>query len=175
MVADQPKQRENKMNFTIAFALEEHARLYAEYNKKYKTPKEQYAHWDERTKIAEIVRGLYILEIWQREGSVGNPISTLRRYSLQSMESFTDKYLSHLEIEATALDMGSRMPRRQEKYDAFDKWAKENRTQEYSTEQLVEISGFSYQTTLRHLTESPLYTKVKKGLWRVVADRNIKE
>jgi hypothetical protein len=91
------------------------------------------------------------------------------------MESFIDKYLSHLEIEATALDMGSRMPRRQEKYDAFDKWAKENRTQEYSTEQLVEISGFSYQTTLRHLTESPLYTKVKKGLWRVVADRNIKE
>jgi hypothetical protein len=175
MVADQPKQRENKMNFTIAFALEEHARLYAEYNKKYKTPKEQYAHWDERTKIAEIVRGLYILEIWQREGSVGNPSSTLRRYSLQGMESFTDKYLSHLEIEATALDMGSRMPRRQEKYDAFDKWAKENRTQEYSTEQLVEISGFSYQTTLRHLTESPLYTKVKKGLWRVVADRNIKE
>lgn len=175
MVADQPKQRENKMNFTIAFALEEHARLYAEYNKKYKTPKEQYAHWDERTKIAEIVRGLYILEIWQREGSVGNPISTLRRYSLQNMESFTDKYLSHLEIEATALDMGSRMPRRQEKYDAFDKWAKENRTQEYSTEQLVEISGFSYQTTLRHLSESPLYTKVKKGLWRVVADRNIKE
>jgi hypothetical protein len=175
MVADQPKQRENKMNFTIAFALEEHARLYAEYNKKYKTPKEQYAHWDERTKIAEIVRGLYILEIWQREGSVGNPISTLRRYSLQSMESFIDKYLSHLEIEATALDMGSRMPRRQEKYDAFDKWAKENRTQEYSTEQLVEISGFSYQTTLRHLSESPLYTKVKKGLWRVVADRNIKE
>jgi hypothetical protein len=175
MVADQPKQRENKMNFTIAFALEEHARLYAEYNKKYKTPKEQYAHWDERTKIAEIVRGLYILEIWQREGSVGNPISTLRRYSLQSMESFADKYLSHLEIEATALDMGSRMPRRQEKYDAFDKWAKENRTQEYSTEQLVEISGFSYQTTLRHLTESPLYTKVKKGLWRVVADRNVKE
>ena len=163
------------MNFTIAFALEEHARLYAEYNKKYTTPKEQYDHWDERTKIAEIVRGLYVLEIWQREGSVGNPISTLRRYSLQGMESFTEKYLSHLEIEATALDMGSRMPRRQEKYDAFDKWAKENRTQEYSTEQLVEISGFSYQTTLRHLTESPLYTKVKKGLWRVVAERNPKE
>jgi hypothetical protein len=175
MVADQPKQRENKMNFTIAFALEEHARLYAEYHKKYPTMKEQYKHWDERAKIGEVVRGLYVLEMWQREGFVGNPIAILRRYSLQSMESFIDNYLAHLEIEATALDMGSRMPRRQEKYDAFDKWAKENRTQEYSTEQLVEISGFSYQTTLRYLTESPLYTKVKKGLWRVVAERNPKE
>jgi hypothetical protein len=175
MVTDQSKQRENKMNFTVAFALDEHARLYAEYNKKYPTTKEQYDHWDERTKIAEIVRGLYVLEIWQRDGFVGSPIAMLRRYSLQSMESFIDNYLSHLEIEASALDMGSRMPRRQEKYDAFDKWAKENRNQEYSTEQLVEISGFSYQTTLRHLSESPLYTKVKKGLWRIIAERNPKE
>ena len=58
------------MNFTVAFALDEHARLYAEYNKKYPTTKEQYEHWDERTKIAEIVRGLYVLEIWQRDGFV---------------------------------------------------------------------------------------------------------
>ena len=33
--------------------------------------------------------------------------------------------------------------------------------------QLTEQSGFSYQTTLKYLQETPTFRKLKKGLWEI--------
>lgn len=162
------------MNFTIDFIKEENARLNAEFEKKYKKPKDRYEHHHERWKIGETIRGLYVMEKWQREGHNGNPTALLRFYAIAEdvFHQFISTYLSHLKIQADGVD---KPEKRKNKYGAFDKWAEEHRGEEYTTEQLVEVAGFSYQTTLKYVSESPLFIKVKKGLWRVSAPQDESE
>ena len=57
--------------------------------------------------------------------------------------------------------------KRADKYDALLEWAKDHLFEQFTTEQIVEVSGFSYPTTLKFLQESPTFRKVKKGLWEV--------
>lgn len=66
--------------------------------------------------------------------------------------------------------------KRADKYDALLEWAKDHLFEQFTTEQIVEVSGFSYPTTLKFLQESPTFRKVKKGLWEVrdaEADRTL--
>ena len=59
------------------------------------------------------------------------------------------------------------LTKRADKYDALLEWASDHLFEQFTTEQIVEISGFSYPTTLKFLQESPTFRKVKKGLWEV--------
>ncbi len=61
----------------------------------------------------------------------------------------------------------SALTKRADKYDALLEWAKDHLFEQFTTEQIVEVSGFSYPTTLKFLQESPTFRKVKKGLWEV--------
>lgn len=61
----------------------------------------------------------------------------------------------------------SALTKRSDKYDALLDWSKDHLFEQFTTEQIVEVSGFSYQTTLKFLQESPTFRKVKKGLWEV--------
>ena len=162
------------MNFTIDFVHEENTRLYAEFEKKYKKSQDRYEHQQERWRIAETVRALYVMEKWQREGCNGNPVAMLRFYSVGEdvMNEFVKKYLSHLNTAKTEI---VRTEKRKDKYGAFESWADEHRGEEYTTEQLVEVAGFSYQTTLKFVSESPLFIKVKKGLWRIADPKDDSE
>ena len=72
--------------------------------------------------------------------------------------------------ETLSFILESTMPapaKRSDKYDALLDWAKDHLFEQFTTEQIVEVSGFSYQTTLKFLQESPTFRKVKKGLWEV--------
>lgn len=162
------------MNFTIDFVHEENTRLYAEFKKKYKKPQDRYEHQQERWRIGETVRALYVMEKWQREGCNGNPVAMLRFYSVSEdvMNEFVKTYLSHLNTAKTEI---VRTEKRKDKYGAFESWADEHRGEEYTTEQLVEVAGFSYQTTLKFVSESPLFIKVKKGLWRIADPKDESE
>jgi ATP-dependent exoDNAse (exonuclease V) beta subunit len=60
-----------------------------------------------------------------------------------------------------------RVEKRADKWDAFLKWSTQHHFEQFTTEQLAEQSGFSYQTTLKYLQESPTFRKIKKGLWEV--------
>ena len=162
------------MNFTIDFVHEENTRLYAEFDKRHKTPQERYANQQEKWRIAETIRALYVMEKWQREGCNGNPVAMLRFYSVSEdvMNEFVKKYLSHLNTAKIEI---VRTEKRKDKYGAFESWADEHRGEEYTTEQLVEVAGFSYQTTLKFVSESPLFIKVKKGLWRIADPKDDSE
>lgn len=61
----------------------------------------------------------------------------------------------------------SALTKRADKYEALLEWAKDHLFEQFTTEQIVEVSGFSYPTTLKFLQESPTFRKVKKGLWEV--------
>lgn len=70
-------------------------------------------------------------------------------------------------LNALLTSTTSALTKRADKYDALLDWAKDHLFEQYTTEQLVEISGFSYPTTLKFLQDSPTFRKVKKGLWEI--------
>jgi hypothetical protein len=155
------------MNFTIEFVNEENKRMHDSFYKKYKTDKARMKQSAEQYRMSETVRGLYIMEKWHREGRNGNPVAMLKHYSLGTdvMSSFIKTYLSTVVSDEQAED--SKPEKRKDKWGAFDKWTTEHTGEQFSTDQLVEIAGFSYQTTLKYVSESPLFIKIKKGLWQV--------
>lgn len=55
--------------------------------------------------------------------------------------------------------------KRANKYKSFEKWAGEHDSEQFTTAQLVEVAGFSYQTVLRFIDGSPYFHKVKNGLY----------
>lgn len=125
---------------------------------------------DEQYRISELVRGLSVLQIWQKEGAVGSPVRFLKRYDLpqRAVDALAQEYLEYFGIKEEELgEARKRVEKRVDKWDAFLKWANQNHFQHLTTEQLTEQSGFSYQTTLKFLQESPTFRKVKKGVWEI--------
>lgn len=55
--------------------------------------------------------------------------------------------------------------KRSDKYKAFEKWAGEHDSEQYTTAQLVEVAGFSYPTVLKFIDGSPYFRKIKNGLY----------
>jgi hypothetical protein len=122
---------------------------------------------DEVNYIGEIVRGLHVLGIWQREGQARPPESFLRSYSVLDfvIPDLLQKYLG----KSTVLSLDEIKPeKREKKWGAFIEWAKLHEAEQFTTEQLVEICGFSYPTTLEYLRISPYFRKIKKGLYEVI-------
>jgi hypothetical protein len=158
-------------HFTIDFVHQENDRLVTEFNKKYKKAEERLEHKVEIAHIQETVRGLYVMEKWQREGRNGNPIAVLNHYSLLSevLPKFVSQYLSEfLAGEDGEQPILPKTEKRKDKWATFDAWTKEHQAEQFTTEQLVETAGFSYPTVLKYVSESPLFGKVKKGLWEVL-------
>lgn len=115
--------------------------------------------------IGEMVRAIYVLQLWQREGSQGNPIKFLHNYSIteSTINKLTEEYFDGQFQD----DINTPTPKRANKYGAFEAWAEEHLFEQFTTEQLVEQSGFSYPTTLKYIQESPTFRKIKKGLWEI--------
>lgn len=154
------------MKFTIGLVEAENSRLYDEFFAKHETDADMLAHSSEMTQIQETIRGLYVLEMWERAGRNGSAIAMLKHYSIMDsvIAVFIDKYLPK---GASKIDNVTKPESRKDKWGTFDKWAQEHPREQYTTEHLVEISGFSYPTTLKYVSESPLFLKVKKGLWQI--------
>jgi hypothetical protein len=64
-------------------------------------------------------------------------------------------------------EVGAITPRtsRSDQYKAFTKWACEHDREQFTTDQLIEASGFSYQTTLKFVDSDPHFIRIKKGLY----------
>lgn len=141
----------------------EHERLWGEaierHGDEYKVPP------NEVQEISNVTRALYVLEGWNGAGSVARYLSS---YSIP--EDVIVDVLSRFCPEVAEEESGeifSPRPRRSDKYDQFLDWAKDHVLEQFTTEQLVEQSGFSYPTTLKFVQESPVFRKIKKGLWEI--------
>lgn len=122
---------------------------------------------DARWRASEIVRSLWVLAVWQREGGGRHPFSFLRAYGVPddiaqyAVTSFTDE---------TALpDDAQRPEKRKDKWATFEAWARDHVGEQFSMDALVEISGFSYPTTLNYVKQSLYFRKIKKGLYEATA------
>lgn len=118
--------------------------------------------------INDMYRALHSLLKWKREGATGSPVKYLAQYSImQSNILVVARDYCNIEIDEEKLAEETKVEKRADKYDAFIEWSKDHLFEQFTTEQLVEQAGFSYQTTLKFLAESPNFKKIKKGLWEV--------
>jgi len=149
----------------------ENQRIWSEAKKQHSLKQDQ-SGWllpiDVRQHLAEIMRALYVLEKWQNEGRSGNPLKYLRSYSISegTIAEVARMYLD-MDIEPEDIYEHVKTEKRSDKYDSFTDWTKDKLFEQFTTEQLVEVSGFSYQTTLKFISESPHFRKIKKGLWEI--------
>lgn len=121
---------------------------------------------DEQHRLSELVRGLYVLQAWQARGCQGNPVKFMTEYSVSRgvIETLVPVYIGKDKlVEAAEI----KPVKRADKWRALEEWAKKNTYHEISTEQLVEIAGFSYQTVLNYLKTSPYFRKIQRGQWEV--------
>jgi hypothetical protein len=133
----------------------------SEYGDSFKVPNEV------SSRISETLRAMYTLQVWQRMGSSGNPAKFLSSYSVHP-EVLIEVVRGYCDIEIESMEeVTAKTEKRSDKYDAFIDWSKAHIFEQYTTEQLVEISGFSYPTTLKFVQESPAFRKIKKGLWEI--------
>lgn len=121
---------------------------------------------DEVSRISELVRGLYVIQAWQARGSQGNPVRFMMDYSISrgAVESLITGFVGK---EKLVEAVEAKPVKRADKWKALEEWAKKNTYHEVTTEQLVEISGFSYQTVLNYVKTSPYFRKIQRGQWEV--------
>jgi len=121
---------------------------------------------DEQQRIGELVRGLYVMQTWQAHGSQGNPVRFMKDYSISMnvigvlIPAFLGKQ-KLVEIEEV------KPVKRADRWRTLEEWAKKHTYHEVTTEQLVEISGFSYQTVLNYVKTSPYFRRIQRGQWEV--------
>jgi len=122
--------------------------------------------YDQLSRINETLRGLYVLQKWQKEGSSGSPAKFLASYSVYH-DILIDIVGEYCGLEVEDVSDAVKTEKRADKYDSFIDWTKDHLFEQFTTEQLVEVAGFSYQTTLKFVSESPIFRKIKKGLWEI--------
>lgn len=132
-----------------------------EYGDAFSVPKE------ERFNISETERALHVLHVWNAEGAKGNPGRFLRMYGVP--ESIVVDVLARwCDMRITEEELTEiRTEKRSDKYDALIAWTRDKVGEQYTTEAVVEVAGFSYPTVLKFLQDSPHFRKVKKGLWEI--------
>lgn len=121
---------------------------------------------DESSRIGEITRGLFVLQVWQKNGSQGSPLRFLYTYGV-SHEIAENLVSGHLGKQHLAADKEVRPVKRAVKWRALEEWASKNTYKEVTTEEVAEVAGFSVGTVLKYLTTSPYFRKIKRGTWEV--------
>lgn len=122
----------------------------------------EYGHfrypWTEYMETSERLRAFSII---QSQGGQVNP-KVLSQYMVSPR--IAQEVLAQMGITDTSIEITPKVSRA-DQYKAFEKWASDHDSEQYTTEQLVEVSGFSYPTVLRFIDGSPFFHKVKKGLY----------
>jgi hypothetical protein len=134
----------------------------AKYGTKFAVPKNVASYY------GEVIRALYVLMYWQKNGSLGSPMAEMRGHSImpEVAGEVVAKYCGEKYIKQEAEK--EKTEKRKDKWSAFIAWANENQSKKFTTEQLAKKSGFSYQTTLTYVKTSPVFEKIKKGTYRVI-------
>jgi hypothetical protein len=158
------------MNVTPEFVSKHTEKMWQEaiekYGSEYSVPSDVAGH------ISEIYRALHVVRI---SSDSGNLVRALESYSISEKaikEVVTDILKVKSAIKSLTVEERTPKKKRADKWGAFLEWAKKHPYEEFTTDELVKVSGFSYPTTLKYIQQSPAFTKIKKGRWEV---KNLEE
>jgi hypothetical protein len=112
----------------------------------------------ELREISEELRAFYLVQKYS--GAVTRQI--LSQYMVSP--TIIERVMSSIGVNG---GVGAITPRtsRSDQYKAFTRWACGHDREQFTTDQLVEASGFSYQTTLKFVDSDPHFVRIKKGLY----------
>jgi len=108
--------------------------------------------------VSEELRSYYL--VLKYHGSVTRQI--LSQYMVSP--TVIERVMSSIGIDGEVADISPKTSRA-DQYKAFTKWACEHDREQFTTDQLVEASGFSYQTTLKFVDSDPHFIRIKKGVY----------
>lgn len=143
----------------------------AEYGSAYAVPRSHADH------ISEVVRGLTILKGW----SSGPNAALAELTSYMVREAAKVEVLAMLNLKTTVKQDDSALAvpaSRAARYRRLDDIAATNFAKEFTTEELMEQSGFSYPTILKYLKNSRCWRKAGRGRWEArnaISDRKYKK
>ena len=122
---------------------------------------------DKSWRISEYVRGLYVLQVFleSKGGSMDNAVQELKALSVS--DTTIEKFVADGVLSDGAISETKSLPRKA-RLRAFEDWAKGHRGEEFETDFLMEMAGFSRSAMLNYLKISRLFVKVKRGVYRVV-------
>jgi kynurenine formamidase len=125
---------------------------------------------DERNIASERLRALHVLQEWQRENQSANLVSFMNSYSItgDAQEWIIENHARAVAIDKEKVASVGKTSRKK-KWATFTKAVREQRGKEFTTDELVTLSGFSYPATLAFIKKEPLFISVKKGLWRIAS------
>ena len=120
----------------------------------------------ETRRIPDVERGLYVLQVWQKNGATGSPMSWLKDYMIRSEGTawITNNVIPKLGVTVVTEE---KTEKRKDKYAKLVKLASDNLFSEFTTQQLVDASGLGAQTitkwakTTGHFRANP----DKRGVW----------
>ena len=138
--------------------------LIGKFGSEYRVPSGEVA------RVGDILRAMYVLQMFLSGRAGGSSVRTfMESFSLpeDAIGYVLARFYGGEQRADQPSERGARPSSRKDKWGTFDKWAKDNAGKQFTTNELVEVSGFSYQTTLRYVSESPLFVKVKNGLWKL--------
>ena len=108
-------------------------------------------------------------DLWREVSETTRAWNVFAKYEGQVNKELLSKYMIPLSIVSKIMPFvqidDTRKVTRADQYKAFEQWAREHDREQFTTEQLVEASGFGYQTTLKFIDGNPYFHKIKKGLY----------
>lgn len=108
--------------------------------------------------VSEELRAFYIVQKYN--GAVTRQI--LSQYMVSP--TIIERVMETVGIDGEVANIAPKTSRA-DQYKAFTKWACEHDREQFTTDQLVEASGFSYPTTLKFIDSDPHFIRIKKGLY----------
>lgn len=122
---------------------------------------------DRAWRIGEYIRGLYVLQVFveRKGGLLANGVSELRALSIS--DSTIDSLVADGVLGGGVVS-GDKPLSRKARLRSFEDWAKGHRGEQFGTDFLMEIAGFSRSAMLEYLKISRLFVKIKRGVYQVV-------
>ena len=115
--------------------------------------------------ICEVDRALYVLLLaW--EDTQSNPMKLLKTYMVkETVQNYVATEVLRYEDTKIVEEASKPVERRSDKYGKLEKLALENVFKEYTTDELMEISGLSRPPLLAWLKTNGFFRGLKRGAW----------
>jgi hypothetical protein len=124
---------------------------------------------EDRWLTSKVTHAMWVLHYWDQKGPADRALAS---YGIP--ESVRNYVIAKYCVDETPGAAIERPQKRVDKYSEFEEWAGAHAGEQFTTEQLVEQSGFSHATTLKYLKESLYFKPIKKGLWEATSGTETK-
>lgn len=124
--------------------------------------------------VPDLERCLYVLQTWQRDEPNTSPYRFMKGYMLrdEAQSWVAENVLVNFSEEIVAKPDDVKPESRKDKYARMEKYALENIYLEFTTQQLVDISGLSAGTLTTWIKINGWFKNIGRGKWEA---RNAKD